>query len=118
MQSDDRQLTHAERAAAVPTAPAGAESGGLSAQGEIRPADRRLRVSGREDGFALLTWAAGFDQKSRGWAEAEAWAAALHGIPVDDARAAITVHYQRSPWPVMPAHIIRIIEDGDIHHGN
>lgn len=62
--------------------------------------------------LALLAWAAGYDRIERGRYEAEAWLELLHGLPVADVKDAITEHFRSSRYPVMPADIIRIIEEG------
>ncbi|MGW2130429.1 zinc finger domain-containing protein [Streptomyces coelicoflavus] len=58
------------------------------------------------DASELLTLAAAFDRRTVGEADARAWAAALHAVPLDDdARAAIARHYaETSDW-LTPAHV-------------
>jgi hypothetical protein len=58
------------------------------------------------DAAELLTLAAAFDRRTVGEADARAWAAALHDMPLDpDARAAIARHYGQSTDWLTPAHV-------------
>jgi hypothetical protein len=53
----------------------------------------------------LLTLAAAFDRRTVGEADARAWAAALHNVPLDqDARAAVARHFAESTEWFTPAH--------------
>lgn len=53
----------------------------------------------------LLTLAAAFDRRTVGEADARAWAAALHDVPLDlDARAAVARHFAESTEWFTPAH--------------
>ncbi len=62
--------------------------------------------------YAVLMHAAALDGRQRGEYEAKAWLKALHGLPIDDVEQAITHHYRTSTYPVMPANIIQILEEG------
>jgi hypothetical protein len=54
----------------------------------------------------LLSLAAAFDRRTVGKADAMAWAAALHDMPLDpDARAAVARHFAESTAWLTPAHI-------------
>jgi hypothetical protein len=54
----------------------------------------------------LLTLAAAFDRRTVGEADARAWAAALHDVPLDqDARAAVARHHAESTAWFTPAHL-------------
>ncbi|WP_326797472.1 hypothetical protein OG946_20295 [Streptomyces sp. NBC_01808] len=58
------------------------------------------------DAAELLTLAAAFDRRTVGEADARAWAAALHWMPLDqDARAAVARHYAESERWITPAHV-------------
>ncbi|RSS59553.1 hypothetical protein [Streptomyces sp. WAC01280] len=58
------------------------------------------------DAADLLTLAAAFDRRTVGEADARAWAAALHSIPLDDdARAAVARHYGETDKWLTPAHV-------------
>lgn len=58
------------------------------------------------DAAELLTLAASFDRRTVGEADARAWAAALHAIPLDDdARAAVARHYHDTDKWLTPAHV-------------
>ena len=112
MNSSDDSLTFAERAALGRTAGDLARSGQDVVAVQESAADRRPAIQDQATMFALLAWAAAFDQKERGQIEAQAWLEALRGLPVEDVRAAITEHYRTSTFPIMPAHVIRILEEG------
>lgn len=66
----------------------------------------------RKEAAALLAHAAAFDNRQPSQAAAEAWAAALHDVPLDDdAKAAVAVYYTTPPqnpndrlW-VLPHHV-------------
>ncbi|MFD5599204.1 hypothetical protein ACFWHR_04020 [Leucobacter sp. NPDC058333] len=107
-------MTHAERAAAGRTAGDQARIGQALSPTDSEAADRRARVSSPDDCLRLLLWAAANDQRERGPGEATAWFEALqpYEFAFDDVKAAITKHYRRSTYPVMPANVIQIIEDG------
>ena len=62
--------------------------------------------------YTLLALAAAYDGRVRGWGEAAAWREMFDGWPVSDVRAAILTHYRTSRFPVTPADIIQIIEEG------
>lgn len=91
-----------------------ARSGSQVAPVDESASDRRAAISTVEQVLALLTWAAAFDRIERGRFEAEAWLAALEGFGLETARAAVTEHYKRSRFPVTPADVIEIIENGDV----
>ncbi|QAX92801.1 hypothetical protein SEA_AUSTINTATIOUS_40 [Streptomyces phage Austintatious] len=58
------------------------------------------------DAAELLTLAAAFDRRTVGEADARAWAAALHSMPLDDdARAAVARHYGETDRWLTPAHV-------------
>ncbi|MFE1412453.1 hypothetical protein ACIGFK_07390 [Streptomyces sp. NPDC085524] len=58
------------------------------------------------DAAELLTLAAAFDRRTVGEADARAWAAALHAMPLDDdARAAVARHYNETDRWITPAHV-------------
>lgn len=58
------------------------------------------------DAAELLTLAAAFDRRTVGEADARAWAAALHTLPLDqDARAAVARHYSETDKWLTPAHV-------------
>ncbi|MGW0134856.1 zinc finger domain-containing protein [Streptomyces sp. NPDC003299] len=60
------------------------------------------------DAAELLTLAAAFDRRTVGEADARAWAAALHSVPLDDdARAAVARHYSETDRWLTPAHVIQ-----------
>ncbi|CAM3740810.1 MULTISPECIES: zinc finger domain-containing protein [Streptomyces] len=60
------------------------------------------------DAAELLTLAAAFDRRTVGEADARAWAAALHAIPLDDdARAAVARHYAETDRWLTPAHVLK-----------
>ena len=107
-------MTHAERAAAGCTAGDQARVGQALTLTGSEAADRRPRISSPGDCLQLLMWAAANDQRERGPGEAAAWFDALrpYRFAVADAKAAITEHYRRSTFPVMPANVIQIIEEG------
>lgn len=69
-------------------------------------------ISAVEETFALLVWAAAFDGVERGRHEAEAWLEVLRGYDLAAAKAAITEHYRRTRYRVMPADVVQIIEEG------
>ncbi|TFV32274.1 hypothetical protein E4K10_18075 [Streptomyces sp. T1317-0309] len=58
------------------------------------------------DATELLALAAAFDRRTVGEADARAWAAALHAIPLDnDTREAVARHYSESSDWITPAHV-------------
>ncbi|MFE0762596.1 zinc finger domain-containing protein [Streptomyces smyrnaeus] len=58
------------------------------------------------DAAELLTLAAAFDRRTVGEADARAWAAALHAMPLDqDARDAVGRHYAETDRWLTPAHV-------------
>ncbi|MBP0456227.1 zinc finger domain-containing protein [Streptomyces montanisoli] len=60
------------------------------------------------DAAELLTLAAAFDRRTVGEADARAWAAALHAVPLDDdARAAVARHYAETDRWLTPAHVVQ-----------
>lgn len=60
------------------------------------------------DAAELLTLCAAFDRRTVGEADARAWAAALHAIPLDDdARAAVAAHYADTDRWITPAHVLQ-----------
>ncbi|WP_336653054.1 MULTISPECIES: hypothetical protein [unclassified Leucobacter] len=112
MNSEHDGKTHAERAALACTAGDQARLGHSVSRTDSDAADRIPRVVFHEQAFELLAWAAAFDGRERGPYEAAAWAQALHGQPYEAVKDAITEHYRRSRYPVMPANVIEIIEEG------
>ncbi|MDX3214544.1 hypothetical protein PV318_03160 [Streptomyces sp. ME02-6991-2B] len=59
------------------------------------------------DAAELLTLAAAFDRRTIGEADALAWGAALHSVPLDDdTRAAVARHYAETDRWITPAHVI------------
>ncbi|WP_427870569.1 hypothetical protein [Leucobacter luti] len=112
MSSGREVLTHAERAALRATAGDQARVGQSVTPAPDRPLDRRPAIQQWEDVLAVLTWAAGYDRIERGRYEAEAWLEVLRGLAVEDVKNAITDHYRRSRYPVMPADIIQTVEEG------
>ncbi|WP_024356708.1 hypothetical protein [Leucobacter chironomi] len=112
MNSEHDGKTHAERAALACTAGDQARLGQSVTLTGSEAADRRPRVASQKEAFELLAWAAAFDGRERGPYEAAAWAEALHGRPCEAVKDAITEHYRRSRYPVMPANVIEIIEEG------
>lgn len=113
MSSEREPQTHAERAALGATAGDRERVGQAVERVEESAADHRPVIRGWRDTFNLLALAAAFDGKERGQFEAEAWLTVLRDAPIEDARAAITQHYRGSRFPVMPADIIQILEEGD-----
>lgn len=75
-------------------------------------ADRRPRIRQWQDTFNLLALAAAYDGRERGQYEADAWLRLLNGFAIADVEKAIEVHYSTSRFPVMPADVIQLIEDG------
>lgn len=63
--------------------------------------------------LAMLTYAAAFDRIERGRFEVLAWIDALEEFEPADVKAAITTHYRQSRYPIMPADVIRLIEEGE-----
>lgn len=60
------------------------------------------------DAAELLTLAAAFDRRTVGEADARAWAAALHAVPLDDdTRAAVARHYADTDRWLTPAHVLQ-----------
>lgn len=58
------------------------------------------------DAAELLALAAAFDRRTVGQADAMAWGAALHDMPLDpDARAAVARHFSESTEWLTPAHV-------------
>lgn len=112
MKSEHESLTHAQRAALGDTAGDHARVGQAVTPTQESASDRRPRIVVWPDALAALTWAAGYDRIERGNYEAQAWFEVLQGLPFADVKAAITEHYRRSTYPVMPANIIQIIEEG------
>lgn len=113
MHSASDPLTHAQRAAMGVTDGDQARAGQAVAQAAPNASDHRPRITEPSHALALLTWAAGFDGRERGRFEADAWFAALEGVVIEDARAAITEHYRRSRYPVMPADVVDHLEGGE-----
>lgn len=64
----------------------------------------------RTEAALALAYAAAFDRRTVGVTDAEAWAEALSGISLDDAKAAIAEHYGASTDYLMPAHIRAIVK--------
>ncbi|UOQ58120.1 hypothetical protein MUN78_04540 [Leucobacter allii] len=114
MSSAPDPLTHAQRAAFATTE--GDRVRALQPVSPLGPTDERPLIQDARDCYRLLAWAAALDGRDRGEYEAAAWWEALapFGFAFEDARIAITRHYTRSRYPVMPADIIQIIEDGDL----
>lgn len=106
-------MTHAERAAAGCTAGDQERIGKSITLADSEAADSHPRIAEWEQMFALLLHAAGFDGRERGRYEAETWLKALRGFVITDVELAITEHYRRSTFPVMPANVIQIIEEGE-----
>ena len=105
-------MTYAQRAAMADTAGDRARVGQSLAPTRESASDRRPVIGRWEDTFQMLALAAAFDGRERGRFEAEAWLKALRGYVIDDVEKAITAHYRRSRFPVMPADVIEIIEEG------
>lgn len=58
------------------------------------------------DAAELLALAAAFDRRTVGEADARAWTAALHAMPLDDdAHAAVARHYAETDRWITPAHV-------------
>lgn len=112
MRSAHEHLTHAERAALAATAGDLARAGQAVALADESAVDERPRLTTWEQMYALLMHAAGFDGRERGEYEARTWLKALDGFAIEDVEQAITEHYRRSRFPVMPADVIQIIEEG------
>ena len=110
MNSEHR--THAQRAALGDTAGDRGRSEQSLSSIEEPPADRRPAITTWEHTFSLLALAAAFDGRERGRYEAEAWLKVLRGVAIEDVEKAVTEHYRSSRFPVMPADIIQIIEEG------
>ena len=110
--SSDKPQTWAERAALGATEGDRARYGSEVTLGSESRSDRRAEVHTVDDVLALLTWAAGFDRIKRGRMEAEAWLSILAGFDGAEVRRAITAHYRGSRFPVTPADIVEIIEEG------
>lgn len=113
MRSDHESLTHSQRAAMGATAGDIARAGQALAPVDESAADRRPMLETWEQMYALLMHAAGFDGRERGEYEARTWLKALAGLAIGDVEQAITEHYRHSRFPVMPADIIHIVEEGD-----
>lgn len=105
-------MTSAERAALGATAGDHARAGQSVTRAGESAADRRPVLETWQQTYAVLMHAAAFDARERGELEARAWLKALRGLPIDDVEQAITQHYRTSRFPVMPADIIQIIEEG------
>jgi hypothetical protein len=57
------------------------------------------------DAYELLAVAQTFDRRTVGDFDAEAWRRAMHGLQLEDAKAAIVEHYTTSDTWLMPAHV-------------
>lgn len=57
------------------------------------------------DAYELLAVAQSFDRRTVGDFDAEGWRRAMHGLQLDDAKAAIVEHYTTSTDWLMPAHV-------------
>jgi hypothetical protein len=57
------------------------------------------------DAYELLAVAQSFDRRTVGDFDAEGWRRAMHGLQLDDAKAAIVEHYTNSDTWLMPAHV-------------
>lgn len=112
MHSEPEHLTHAQRAALGCTVGDQSRAGQSVTLHSPEAADGRLRITTWKHTFSLLALAAGFDGRERGQYEAEAWLRLLEGYFVVDVERAIESHYSVSRFPVMPADVIQIIEDG------
>lgn len=113
MSSEHEYLTHAQRAALGCTAGDQSRAGQSVTLHRSEVADRRPRITTWKHTFSLLALAAGFDGRERGQYEAEAWLRLLNGYVVADVELAIEAHYSVSRFPVMPADVIQIIEEGE-----
>lgn len=112
MRSEHDGKTHAERAALGATAGDKARAGQAVTLADSDAVDGRPRLTEWGQMFALLIPAAAFDGRERGEYEAKTWLKALEGFVIADIEGAITEHYRRSTFPVMPANVIQIIEEG------
>ena len=112
MNSSDSTMTYAQRAAMSDTAGDRARVGQALTPLAESASDWRPVISTWEHTFQLLALAAAFDGRERGRYEAEAWLKALSGHVIEDVERAITAHYRRSRYPVMPADVTDIIEEG------
>ena len=112
MSSERNPMTHAERAALGATEGDQARSGQDVATRSESGSDRRPRIRSWRDTFNLLALAAGFDGRERGEYEARAWLRVFDGYVIETVENAITEHYRASRFPVMPADVIQIIEEG------
>lgn len=112
MRSEHDGKTHAERAALGTTAGDLARVGQSVTLADSEAVDGRPRIEESLDAFRLLAWAAAFDGRERGDGEAFAWLEILRGLVIEDVKTAITEHYRNSRFPVMPADVIQIIEEG------
>lgn len=110
MGSDNR--THAERAAMGATAGDRGRAGQSDERAQEIVSDRRPAIRTWRDTYNLLALAAAFDGRERGEYEARAWLKVLDGFPIEDTEQAITEHYRSSRYPVMPADVLQIIEEG------
>lgn len=57
------------------------------------------------DAYELLAVAQSFDRRTVGDFDAESWRRAMHGLRLDDAKAAIVEHFTTSTDWLMPAHV-------------
>lgn len=112
MNSQGEPRSHAERAAMGPLAHDGAFPGGLAVVGAESASDRRTGVQSEGEMIVVLSWAAGHDGRERGPLEAKVWLEQFRGFDMQELRQAITEHYRRSRWPVMPSDVHEIIEEG------
>lgn len=112
MNSGSDGMTHAERAALGATAGDQARVGLPVTLAAESPANRLPAIHGSGDVLTVLTWAAGYDRIERGQYEAEAWLEVLRGYEINAVKLAITEHYRGSRYPVMPADILHLIEEG------
>lgn len=104
--------THAERAAAGATAGDMAPGRYSVEMAQESPSETISAIGSIEETFALLVWAAAFDGVERGKHEAAAWLEVLRGYDLAAAKHAITEHYKRTRYRVMPADVVTIIEEG------
>ena len=105
-------MTHAERAAMGCTAGDQERVGQALTPADPGASDRRPRISTWQQCLALLLIPAGIDGRERGEYEAKTWLRLLSGYVIEDVENAIYEHYRRSIFPVLPANVIQIIEEG------
>ncbi len=58
----------------------------------------------------VLAFAAGYDKRTIGSADANAWALALPDVTIDDARGAVVQYYRDNTRPIMPGNITAILK--------